>query len=176
MEYNILVNRIFYIPQDIGTKQLSAYNWAVLVKYGDRFRELRERADLSQGDVAEKLGLEKGRGSSVSNIERYVSPPARRSTLTKHAAALGCEPWELLAGVATHFDRLRAPTPLPDEELNALLWGLAFVRPDDRRTVMEGMQSFLDALRPGVLPPPALQFALGKSETAGRTERRKKRA
>lgn len=149
----------------------------MLVKYGDRFKEIREREGLSQGDVAARLKLEKERGSSVSNIERHTPrAPARIGTIRRHATALGCQPWELLAGVTSELDRLRSPIPLSDAELSALLWGLAYLTPTQRSVALEQMQSFLDALPPGAAPPQAAQPDPVRLAKVPRSNRRRKRA
>lgn len=158
--------------QSFALLSVTAYKCLVLVRYGDRFRELRERAGLSQEQAAVELKLKKPRGSSVSNIElRSTHPPAPR-TLERHAAALRCQPWELLAGVASKIDRMRAPSALSAGELSALLWGLAFVEPSDRRTALDQLQSFLDALPRGTVPAPALQLELEPQQKAARRVRR----
>lgn len=148
----------------------------VLVSYGQRFRELRLRAKLSQEAVAERLDLEKARGGPVSNIELRTKRVPKASTVLRHAEALRCKPWELLAGVPTDYDLIRTPTPLRDGELSALLWGLAFVPAPERLTVLEAMQSFLDALPPGVVPSQALQSDLVKTGITTQRHRGKKRA
>jgi transcriptional regulator with XRE-family HTH domain len=76
-------------------RQLPAYKR--LVTYGRRFRQLRGARTLE--DIAAEMGIKKGRGSSVSNIEQRRTYPPRLATIKKHAAALGCEPWQLLQGV-----------------------------------------------------------------------------
>ena len=155
---------------------LTTYKGVVLMKYGERFKLFRDRANMSQEDVARALKVKHDRGSSVSNIERLAFAPALASTVTRHAAALGCEPWQLLAGVATRFDQLRARTPLSDEEWSALAWGLALLTGQPRRLALEGIQSFVERLPPGEAPPQALQRTPALPSKDSRISRRKKRA
>lgn len=108
---------------------------------------MRERAGLDQEDVAAALELKKERGSSVSNIEtRTIKAPARKATIVKHATALKCQPWELLAGVATDLDRLRSQKPLSDEDLGVLLWSLGYLQPHQLRTALKPLQTLLDLI------------------------------
>jgi len=83
---------------------LSAHDQAD-VTYGQRFRVLRLR--LWKGTV---LALAKQLGSqypaTVYNIERQWRVPLL-PTLTRHAAALGCRPWDLLIDVETEYDLVR---------------------------------------------------------------------
>lgn len=157
-------------------KVVTAYNGAVLVKYGERFRLFRDKAELSQEDVARALGIKKERGSSVSNIERLALAPALASTVQRHADALGCQPYELLAGVATRFDQLRVPTPLSDEEWSALAWGLALLPLSQRRTALMGLQTFVDKLPPAEVPRQALRDTSAIPAKDSRSSRKKRRA
>lgn len=121
-------------PQNIERPALVPYKGTVLTKYGDRFRELRERAGLSQGQVADELKLKKGRGSSISNIElKQTYAPARASTVKRHAKALKAEPWELLIEVPTPIDRLRQKEPWSDEDLSVWLWAATCLSSGQRR-------------------------------------------
>jgi transcriptional regulator with XRE-family HTH domain len=54
-------------------------------------REARERAGLTQGDVAVRMGVSFAR---FSDIERGRKP-ARLETVLAVAAAIGCDPHEL---------------------------------------------------------------------------------
>ena len=81
--------------------------------YGERFRYLRH--SLWKGrllELAQRLGT--GYPSSVTNIERSWRVP-NLTTLAKHADALGCMPWDLLEGVETEYDSVRALSSLPTE-------------------------------------------------------------
>lgn len=76
--------------------------------YGKNFARLRKRAGLSQEAVAAKLGYANDRNANVSSIEtgnRRSLP--RPKTVMRHAEILDCQPWELLDGVETEYDRLR---------------------------------------------------------------------
>ena len=56
-------------------------------------REWRERAGITQGDVAKALGV---RQATVSDLERGVARTVKLAHLTKLARLFRCEPWELL--------------------------------------------------------------------------------
>jgi len=76
------------------------------VNYGARFRHLRKKLWSSRTmlELARKLGSEYP--SSVYNIERQWRVPTV-PTIGKHAAALGCRPWDLLVDVETEYDLVR---------------------------------------------------------------------
>jgi transcriptional regulator with XRE-family HTH domain len=59
---------------------------------GPRIRDLRERAVLSQGELAVKVGISQ---NALSQIETGRSQP-RMSTIRKVAEALGIEPARLM--------------------------------------------------------------------------------
>ena len=78
---------------------------------GKRIRILRERAQLTQEELATRIGVTT---SSVGNYEREVSHP-REDALYRLFDALGCEPNELFAdcykdnsGESEHLDKYRA--------------------------------------------------------------------
>ena len=78
---------------------------------GRRIRMLRERACLTQEELAAKIGVTT---SSVGNYEREVSHP-REEALYRIFAALQCEPNELFAdcyentsGESGHIEKYRA--------------------------------------------------------------------
>lgn len=73
--------------------------------YGERFKELR--AQLWDGTLME-LAKRGGAGylATIYNIERMWRVPTL-PTIAKHAAMLGCEPWELLKNVDTEYDLAR---------------------------------------------------------------------
>jgi transcriptional regulator with XRE-family HTH domain len=79
---------------------------AVMTTYGENFRRLRERATLSQEDVAARLGFKKGRNSNISTLEQSDHIP-KLDTILRHAEALGCEPADLLDDVASKYDYLK---------------------------------------------------------------------
>lgn len=79
-------------------------SWSL--KYGERFRVLRKTR--WHGTVlALAIKLEYTHPGSVYTIERAWRVPML-TTIDKHAAALGCEPWELLENVETEYDLTRA--------------------------------------------------------------------
>lgn len=74
--------------------------------YGARFRVLRKaRWKGTVLELARKLGSDYS--ATIYNIERSWRVPTL-PTLDAHAAALGCAPWDLLEGVDTEVDRVRA--------------------------------------------------------------------
>jgi transcriptional regulator with XRE-family HTH domain len=86
----------------------------VEVDYGRRFRELRkQRWRGTVLELAKRLGSPYP--TTVYNIEREWRVPGL-TTLEKHAAAIGCQPWELLEKVDTEFDRVRALERLAPEQ------------------------------------------------------------
>lgn len=58
---------------------------------GEKIRQLRERAGLSQKQLAEALGLDQ---SSVSLWERGITAPTV-GTIYRLASVLGCHPGDL---------------------------------------------------------------------------------
>lgn len=71
---------------------------------GKRIKELRERAGLTQEELAQRLGVTP---SAVGNYEREVSHP-KENVLYRLFEALSCEPNELFADSLTprrHPDR-----------------------------------------------------------------------
>lgn len=162
--------------EHIDYAELSAYNCGVVVRYGERFRLLRDRAELSQEDVARLLNVKHGRGSSVSNIEKLTLAPARSSTVLRHATALRCKPWELMAGVATRFDQLRVREPLSDEESSALAWGLALLPKAQREVALMGLQTFVEQLPRAEVPPQALRGTPATLPKASLSSRKTRRA
>ncbi len=61
-------------------------------KLGERLKEVRLKKDMSQGDIARKLGVHR---SYISGIERGVRNPTIKN-IEKIAAALGVSPHTLL--------------------------------------------------------------------------------
>jgi transcriptional regulator with XRE-family HTH domain len=93
------------------------------MNYGERFRVIRKtRFRGTVLSLAKRLGSEYP--ATIYNIERDWRVPTL-PTLAKHAAALQCEPWELLEQVDAEVDRVRALAQLPkaqaDKEWAALL-------------------------------------------------------
>jgi transcriptional regulator with XRE-family HTH domain len=147
----------------------------MLMSYGERFRFVREQRHLTQEQVAKALKYK--RAAPVSLIERKNTRVPRPRTIQKHARALGCEVWELLAGVPTDYDRLRTPQPLSDAELAAILWGLAYLPPPDREKCVDLFQAFLDS--PALITATPLRAptrAPATVATATRTHRGTRRA
>ena len=73
-------------------------------------RREREAKGLTLEKLAERLGLK--RAAPLSTLERSSHVP-KAETIREYAAALGCSPADLLAGVMTEYDVLRgtaAPT------------------------------------------------------------------
>jgi transcriptional regulator with XRE-family HTH domain len=70
-------------------------------RFGDRLRQLRHAAGLSQEQLATKAGLDRTYVSSCERGERNVS----LSTICKLAEALGVSPHELLTGLAEHGEQ-----------------------------------------------------------------------
>jgi len=84
------------------------------VTYGQRFRALRQQ--LWKGTVlalAERLGSKYP--ATIYNIEQQWRVPLL-PTLTKHAAALGCRPWDLLIDVETEYDLVRQLAAVGQED------------------------------------------------------------
>lgn len=63
-----------------------------VTKFGKALREIRLRKKLSQGDIAEKLGVHR---SYISGLERGKQNPSLL-TIEKMAKAIGIEPKESL--------------------------------------------------------------------------------
>lgn len=63
-----------------------------ITKFGKALREIRLKKNLSQGDIAEKLGVHR---SYISGLERGKRNPSLL-TIKKMAKAIGVEPKELL--------------------------------------------------------------------------------
>lgn len=103
----------FCIMQTIDIPELAVSRYAAM-DYGDRFRQLRKsRFKGTVLELARRIG--KGYTSTVYNIESDWRVPTL-PTLARHAAALECEPWELLEGVDAEVDRVRALASLSSAE------------------------------------------------------------
>lgn len=112
-----------------------------IVDYGKRFKELRKAARPKRKviELAKELGSPYP--TTVYNIERQWRVPTI-PTLQQHADALGVEPWDLLAGVETEMDRVRALSRLPREEARRQ-WAALLLRYQE------------STKRSGKKPPPA---------------------
>lgn len=83
------------------------------IRYGRNFRRLRDRAHLSQTDVAAALGYTNRKNANISSLENGKLPVPLPKMIRRHAKALNCEPNELLEGVRTPYDDLRhGPAPI----------------------------------------------------------------
>lgn len=74
-------------------------------EFGKGFRKARREADLTQAQVAERVGLSR---TSVTNIERGSQHIALHQ-LFLLASAVGCEPAELLPDHALALEELLSP-------------------------------------------------------------------
>jgi len=84
---------------------------ATVKSYGERFREMRDKAGLRQEVVAARLfsGRGKKAQSNVSQIENRRGKLPSIKKVINHARALGCQPSELVDGVNDlDFHRLLA--------------------------------------------------------------------
>lgn len=88
-----------------------------IVTYGQRFHALRKQLWRGKGKTVLALAEELGSKypATIYNIERQWRVPLL-PTLTKHAAALGCHPWDLLLEVETEYDLVRQLADLQQEE------------------------------------------------------------
>lgn len=83
-------------------------------EFGAKLKKARERADLTQKELAERVDLPR---TSVTNIEQGRQRIALHQ-LVQFAAALGIEPLELLPEEELNLDELVAETggeSLPDD-------------------------------------------------------------
>lgn len=77
-----------------------------MATYGENLKRLR--GEISQEEIARRMGLTRqGNLSQYELDQRFPTP----ETVQQHATALGCQPWELLQGVETEYDRLRSGAP-----------------------------------------------------------------
>lgn len=104
-----------------ATTVVSSYSLAVAAKrrsvdpneppsFGGNVRKLRERVGLTQEKLAERLGLRRPTPISLMEGPRRREIP-KPPTVRRIAAALGVDPWELMDGVITEYDRLRRGQP-----------------------------------------------------------------
>ena len=109
---------------------------------GDNLRRVREHADITQTDLAARMGT---RANWISLLERSTDLPSPE-TVKRLSEALGVLPSELLAGVLTPWDILRGTTtPVPakgaastrdDRDADALLAGWGRLDEGARRLVL----------------------------------------
>jgi transcriptional regulator with XRE-family HTH domain len=77
--------------------------------FGENLKHERERLGISQEKLAQKLGVRQAQVSAWEQSRRRPTP----DSIQRIAAAIGCQPSVLLAGVMTEIDTLRgakAPT------------------------------------------------------------------
>lgn len=122
--------------------QLPSTTSGVVPKYGENLKRLRLLAKVSQETVAQRMGLK--RQGNLPSYENGDGVP-EAETIRQHAAAIGCDPADLLRGVVTEFDRIRWPG-LTDAQREALLVGMAALPPAQ-----------LEALARTGAPPPRSQ-------------------
>ncbi|MFM7853879.1 MAG: helix-turn-helix domain-containing protein [Flammeovirgaceae bacterium] len=102
---------------------------------GDRIKDLRKQKDLSQSELADKVGI------SYAQIGRYetkgAQPPAE--TLKKIADALGVSPDFLIYGTSDQ----KAKTRLTDAELINQFKAIEDMAEDDRNVVKKLIDAFI---------------------------------
>jgi transcriptional regulator with XRE-family HTH domain len=84
--------------------------------FGANLRRLRLLKGLTQEELMRRLGLKRHTPLSLWETGAAVPHPL---TIVRIAAALRCKPAELLDGVETPYDRLRAGKPLLDARARA---------------------------------------------------------
>ena len=87
--------------------------------FGENLRKIRQDRGISQKRIAGALGYQDRQHSQIWKYERGGLLP-RPLTIYKIAQFLGCDPAELLEGVETDYDRLRAGTYRPPPELGGV--------------------------------------------------------
>jgi transcriptional regulator with XRE-family HTH domain len=76
-----------------------------MVTYGERFQKLREALGLDPRAFVQRLGLKEP--SNIQTLEQSSRVP-RLATILRHAKALEVAPSELMKGVETIYDQIRA--------------------------------------------------------------------
>lgn len=151
--------------------------------YGQRFKAMRlgagwrpgKRQKFTQEAVAKRLAFK--RAAPVSLIETSDTVP-KPVTIAEHAKALECQPWELLLGVPTDYDRLRFHALKP-EELENLVAGLVILPPEQRTAILRSCEKAVRRLPDPLIPAetrPVRGPTPAKQATAAHTHRGKKRA
>lgn len=125
--------------------------------YGQRFRAIRLGPGWQPGKPAKvtQEKLAKGhfeRPAPVSKLEHPESKLPKPVTILEHAELLKCEPWELLLGVPTEYDRLRWPD-LSDAQLEAMLAGLRVMPAEQRAAVLRTCAKAVAALSDPLIQP-----------------------
>lgn len=154
-------------------KELSDYDAAVtgsgVATFGGNMRREREARHLTLEALATRLGLK--RAAPLSTLELGTHVP-KAETIVEYAAAIGCEPKDLLAGVMTPYDVLRgstAPTPARTPTERTLT-------PNEKRAVrLLGLMSEIGQRKGiGLLAECAKAFPLGPpQESSARTDQRR---
>lgn len=86
---------------------------AVATTFGKNLLAARKARRLTQEDVAKALGYKRARNSAVSLWENDVVFPEPDTVYRLAMMVLKCAPRDLLDGVETPYDRLRAGTYRP---------------------------------------------------------------
>lgn len=107
-------------------------------KFGRKLQELRERADLSQPQLAERTGLSKGYIGAIEAGTRDYKPS--RDAILLIAQALDVHPLELLeaAGRATPTDHGKTARP----SFRAFVMGEPFLTADQKRFLIRLYESY----------------------------------
>jgi len=94
-----------------------SHHYQCVVTYGQRFHVLRRELWKGKGKTVLALArrMDSPYAATIYNIERQWRVPLL-PTLMRHAAALGCRPWELLVGVETEYDLVRQLATLRVDE------------------------------------------------------------
>jgi transcriptional regulator with XRE-family HTH domain len=142
--------------------------------FGENLRAARERAQLSQGQLAERLKFKRTTPLSIwEHGHKFPGP----KTMIKLATAIGCTTADLLHGVETPYDRLRGhasatngETLTADErQLLKFYRGLSPALQRRHVALMAVTQSALAALPPlstgrtKDLPPPPAPAPVGRA-------------
>ena len=127
-------------------------------RFGQNLRALRERAGLTQEELARKLGYK--RQSPVSHWETGKTELPEAPTIIKMAQELGCSTTDLMRSAVTPWDALRGSTDVPttsqddirltdDERTLIRLWRRL---PDEQKrmlqTIVEATVRFARRRRP----------------------------
>lgn len=113
--------------------------------YGDLLRNARERAGLTQQELAERIGSS---ASTVSNLEREQHPPTVPDQVNVLASALPLSVEELLRAMGVNIVPVAAAR-LPRELVTSLL----ALSPDRQAALLAFVRGLQEATRP-VEPPP----------------------
>lgn len=133
---------------------------AAVPTFGENLRRARNAKGLTQEAVAARLGFK--RTTPISIWERGAKLPGPK-TIVKLAAAIGCQPEELMAGVITPYDAIRggnnrtapknAEDLLTDDDRQWLRLGRALPL-ELRRRYASTLAALIRAIRAAVDPRP----------------------